>query len=74
MAPIVRGFDFVSYNMDFLFNYQYIVGQCWWTGFITLIFADDKAKGFWECLYQFTYDVDWYVPLNKLQVDGDVAI
>ena len=51
-------------QMSLLWTFQYILNQCWAIGALGVFFAG-TGDVFFNCMYEFTYNVDWYVPPHK---------
>ena len=57
-----------------IFGYMYVMEECWWIGAWGVMFVDDQAQLFWQCMWQFTHKVQWYTQFRTLQYsdNGDV--
>ena len=70
MAPKkvqVLGRDMWWEQISMLLDFQWVVWQCLFVGGLGIVFVEDNAQLFWTCMYEFTNDVKWFVPITQYQ-------
>ena len=65
--PVVGGFSEWWNALDLLVTFQLVFNQCWTTGAWMFFIGGDSAQIFWQCMYEFTYDVQWPTTISDLQ-------
>ena len=60
-------------QMNMLLTFQSTLWNCWMTGLLGVFWAEDNGQLFWQCMYEFTNQVDWFIPIRDYQVNMETG-
>eukprot|EP00355_Strombidium_rassoulzadegani_P005832 CAMPEP_0168627252 /NCGR_PEP_ID=MMETSP0449_2-20121227/11127_1 /TAXON_ID=1082188 /ORGANISM="Strombidium rassoulzadegani, Strain ras09" /LENGTH=71 /DNA_ID=CAMNT_0008669423 /DNA_START=134 /DNA_END=349 /DNA_ORIENTATION=+ len=64
--PTVQEAEDQYQQLEMLVTFQAVVWQCYKLGEWSVVF-NNSGKVFFQCLYDFTRDVEWYIPVSREQ-------